>query len=495
MKFDLLNAIAKGVINMGKLGDSENQYLLLITTTTKTFAIPCIKSKAGNYAYIDPEVPTEDYTAISLVIDEINAKNIYKGIPKFKPLCKRAPDHSDEVTDILQYSISGAAGTQTVPDNLDSILSAMGYKQSEKKLAKASGKRDYSVLLSDPKVKNMFDDDEAAIKAVGATYEQLADEVKVAYEAVENGGSIGILFTGRAGTGKSFATRILANHGKAPLLNIQITDGTAVEDLIGMYVPRTTASEGGASYEFVAGPLLKAYTEGYQVVIEEVNYGQPGVIAKLNDMTDFTPRFPYCGKVYHRHPNFAVYMTMNPGYAGTEILNMALKNRFQIVQVPAFDKEKFTDLAVAYSASLGHPLRREFFKQLFDFANLIEKEAGTSKWNESVVFSIRNAQRLCENILHKSRSFDEFRAAIAVQYLNYLSVDNDNSDKLDIFKNSEEIKEQIRKIYEYYDFREIAKKKVTADFDSLFEDDAPAEGSGDAASKATIDDLLSRFEV
>ena len=268
-----------------------------------------------------------------------------------------------------------------------------------------------------------------------------------------------------------------------------------MEDLIGMYVPRTTASEGGASYEFVAGPLLKAYTEGYQVVIEEVNYGQPGVIAKLNDMTDFTPRFPYCGKVYHRHPNFAVYMTMNPGYAGTEILNMALKNRFQIVQVPAFDKEKFTDLAVAYSASLGHPLRREFFKQLFDFANLIEKEAGTSKWNESVVFSIRNAQRLCENILHKSRSFDEFRAAIAVQYLNYLSVDNDNSDKLDIFKNSEEIKEQIRKIYEYYDFREIAKKKVTADFDSLFEDDAPAEGSGDAASKATIDDLLSRFEV
>ena len=57
------------------------------------------------------------------------------------------------------------------------------------------------------------------------------------------------------------------------------------------------------------------------------------------------------------------------------------------------------------------------------------------------------------------------------------------------------MQEQIRKIYEYYDFREIAKKKVTADFDSLFEDDTPAEGSGDAASKATIDDLLSRFEV
>ena len=196
--------------------------------------------------------------------------------------------------------------------------------------------------------------------------------------------------------------------------------------------------------------LLKAYSEGWPIVIEEINYGQPGVNAKLNEFTDGTMRVTVNGKSYKKHPNFVCYMTMNPGYEGTEVLNVALKNRFAKVNVPALTCKEYVKRLVAYSAMLGHGLKESFFKKLYDFSNLIEKEASSSKWHENVKFSLRNGQRLCDCILQKSRSEQEFADAVAVQYLNDLSTDNDNSDKLEDLKKDTEIINKIHDIVMFF---------------------------------------------
>jgi predicted metal-dependent hydrolase len=139
--------------------------------------------------------------------------------------------------------------------------------------------------------------------------------------------------------------------------------------------------------------------------------------------------------------------------------------------------------------------RAEFFDKLFDFSQVIEKEAATSKWNENVKFSIRNAQRLCENILQKQRNLAEFTDAISIQYLNDLSTDNDNSEKLEDFKNSKEIKEQIKQIYDLYDFAEEKVVDLSVDFDDLFSTtDGPDPKDGSAADKEeAMAKILDRF--
>lgn len=487
-KFNVIKAAANGFLTLARLGESD-QYLLVVTAKDKELFVPYVKIKGSAFAYIDPDrYDIDDYESLTTIIEAVNEAKLFKGVYQFKPISRKAPEHSNQVVGYVKSS----GAINTVPDNIKEILEKEGYEVVEKELTTAFIKRDYSELLKNPENKKMFDDDAKELAKVGANYESLPLETKIAYEAIEAGKSGGIIFEGPTGTGKSFAARILANRAGAPLLNLQITYGTSVEDLVGMYVPNDSVD--GGKWKFVEGPLLKAFHEGYQLVIEEINYGQPGVNAKLNEFTDGTQRVTVNGRVYQKHPNFVVYMTMNPGYEGTETLNVALKNRFPKIDVPALTRTQFTDRARKYSKGLGHELSADFFGKLFDFGAVIEKEAGSSKWHENVKFSIRNAQRLCDNILQKKRSLDEFTAAISAQYLNDLSTDNDNSEKLQAFKQSKEITEQIRAIYDLYDFAESKTVKVSLDFEEFFEVTTPAaEGDDPADKEEATKKILDRF--
>lgn len=485
-----LKAISSGAIVIAKLANPD-QYLLVLAGKDKICDVPMIRVKSSAFAYIDPDkYGIEEYDLLSRAIDNIVGTGAYKEISGFKPISRRAPEHASEVVGFAKPCNGAPAVT---PKNIGELLSKCGYTYKKKELTTKFVKRDYGELLKDPANQKIYEEDEAELRKVGATYEGLPGEMKIAYEAVENGTANGIIFEGPTGTGKSFAARIMAHKSGAPLLNLQITYGTSVEDLVGMYVPND--EQEGGKWKFVEGPLLKAFYKGYQLVIEEINYGQPGVNAKLNEFTDGTQRVTVNGKVYNKHPNFVVYMTMNPGYEGTETLNVALKNRFPKVDVPALTKAEFTKRARGYSKGLGHELSAEFFDKLFDFSQVIEKEAATSKWHENVKFSIRNAQRLCENILQKQRNLAEFTDAISIQYLNDLSTDNDNSEKLEDFKNSKEIKEQIKQIYDLYDFAEEKVVDLSVDFDDLFsttDDPDPKDGSA-ADKEEAMAKILDRF--
>ena len=161
-------------------------------------------------------------------------------------------------------------------------------------------------------------------------------------------------------------------------------------------------------------------------------------------------------------------MTMNPGYEGTDPLNVALKNRFAKVNVPALPKGEFSRRMVCYSRGLGHSLSVEFFNRLYDFAGGIETLGNGTEYHENVKFSIRNAQRLCDIILAKPRTLDEFRSAVAVQYLNDLTTDNDNSEKVERLKEDPTIVNQVRGIYECYDFANVPVANVAAGLASMF---------------------------
>lgn len=486
-KLDIKSIMKAGIVNLYKT-DSENVYVMVVCQKDKeAFVIPFVNDETtGPLAYIPDSYSIADYSVLASLITAVFDNDVYKGIARFTPIKGNAPEHTKNILSFVK-AISG-----NKCKSADMALTKAGYSLPVMEVVSSSKKRDYSALMKIAEYKEVYDENHELLKQAGATYEDLPSEIKLAHESVVNGSSLGVIFEGPTGTGKSWAAKLCADHDKAPLLNLQITYGTTIEDLVGQFIPNNDPNS-DAKWTFVEGPLLKAYHLGLQIVIEEINYGQPGVNAKLNEFTDGTMRVSVNGKYYKKHPNFVCYMTMNPGYEGTECLNVALKNRFAKVSVPALTTEEFIARGQLYSRQLGHELSHEFFDKLFSFAAMVEHEAGTSKWHENVKFSIRNAQRLCDCILQKKCSFNDFVDAISVQYLNDLSTDNDNSIALEDFKKNKDIKAQIKEIYECYDFSEMEEVDVTSTLEECSEAEA-VKSEKEVTKDALVDDLFEGLE-
>ena len=91
-----------------------------------------------------------------------------------------------------------------------------------------------------------------------------------------------------------------------------------------------------------------------------------------------------------------------------------------------------------------------------------------TQYHENVVYSIRNAQRFCDDILIKPRSLDEFSASIANNYLNQLTMDNDNSDKVEALKLEVTTRNSIIELFGLYDYAEIKTVKTLPALDAFF---------------------------
>lgn len=491
-KFDVTSAINKGMILLAEPKESEK--LLIIIEKDNTVVIPMIKTKT-NLAYILTD-DDELFEKRAFIVDEVIKSKVFK-LPIYRTANKAAPEHEHTIKSFVKPAISGLK--LTIPKDINKRIKEEGYSYDPDTESVVVEKRDYAPLLKNPVNKKRFEADAEKLKMYEATYEGLPLELRLAYESslIRHSESMGMLLTGPTGTGKSFAARVLANHAGAPLLNIQITYGTTVEDLVGSFAPNT--GDGG-KWIFVPGPLTVAFSQGYFVVIEEVNYGQPGVLAKINEFTDPTQtRVTINGIVYERHENYMPILTMNPGYQGTETLNLALKNRLQIVDFPALGEKEFVARGQQYSRLLGWTLPKGFFKETYAFANFLEREGSSSKFHEDIKFSIRNVQRLCASVLRKHCNFEEFFEAVAVQYINSLNCDNDNSEKLSAFKASEEIRDNVKRIYEYYDFCEPDTIIVDTSLEDLVtgtdDETIAADIAADTIPAGELDDLLRSLDA
>lgn len=496
--FELNTAIKNGIVTMLSTNEADKYYLLIATKTQRCF-IPVIKESKGYTAYLEDTDPKfSDLVEVMLQMISEDKTFSKSGINKISLRLRR----HEEITKIITGVCTPNTGVKVLPVNFKNILESNGYTYAETSSVLKGKHRDYSKLLENPENKAMFDMQKEKLELIEATFEGLSLEAKIAYEAVNSGEKIGIIFEGPTGTGKSTMAEIMAIYSGAPYLRAQITDGTITDDLKGQFIPNESGE--GGPYKFAIGQLLKAYEYGYPMIIEEVNFGQPGVIALLNQFTDGTASITIDDKTYYRHPGFVVYMTMNPGYEGTQPLNVALKNRFIKVNVPALNKKEFTARMMAYSGALGHTLPKKFFEKLYDRTAWLEKEGCGPRWHENVKYSIRNAQGLCASILINSKTREEFMAAFSVNYLNDFATDNDNSDKLEEFKKEEQVSAIIDELYAEYDLLPDVYGAELDDFGSLFatvedpldaldasEKEAAADKDGD---DLIIDDLLSRFD-
>ena len=158
-------------------------------------------------------------------------------------------------------------------------------------------------------------------------------------KGVAKGDVYSMLFEGESGTGKSTAARVIASRCGLPFIALNCSTNIEESDIFGAMIPNPEkVSADDAEFIWQDGPMTKAIRNGYVCIVEELGFGRPGVLGKINSLLDESRQIDLPnGEVLKAHPNFRIIATTNIGYEGTNRLNKALVNRFEICK-------KFTDL-------------------------------------------------------------------------------------------------------------------------------------------------------
>lgn len=330
--------------------------------------------------------------------------------------------------------------------------------------------RDYSELLEkSSEAKERFDIINSSLgdKTMDPKYLSVA-------EAIRKGDFVLVYLVGPAGTGKTVLTYHFAKYCGAPLLTFQGSEGVTYDNLVGCSdvkadygeadgVMHTATLHSSSSFTVIEGQLLKAYREGYQIVIDEANYMVPGVMSVINSMTDDTPTYEFKGKIIKRHPNFVLYLTSNPGYEGTYLYNPATKSRGITLLIDKLTKEEF--MRRMYN---NYPiLSLDFYAVLFEFQDLIQDYA--NKWGESSAICIRHAMNLVKLVTARTQTYEEFKHSFCIAYLyNGLCMDNDNTSKLESLLKDIDFNSKLKILYSNYDYKVIPEVEPTVNFDDIY---------------------------
>ena len=480
MAFKIQDLLIGGVVNCFKL-EGSNDYVLVLAFKDKGFVVPLLTvPKKGQIAFIDPSISMEENLNIQDFM-KTGFPTAYKKLPQFNfCMSAAAPAHNMKVEAFVPLSCKGNKAEDKL---LQKYLTDAGYDVSAlNKTIKASTKeRDYTAVRATPEGTQRYDDVGAIMKKIDGDIKKCDPEVKIAFEAIKQGKTNGLILTGPAGTGKSVAAYIMSYTMGAPLITYQASEGMQIEDMVGQYKP---SDDPGKQFEFCLGLLLQAYSQGFQMLIDEVNTAPAGILSIINQFMDDTPTITYNGVIYRRNPNFVLYMTLNPGYEGTQIMNQALKSRFMKVVIKNLSLEDFIFRMVTYSKNrCGCALSEEFYKALYEFQPTISTQANNC--GESVAICIRNAQQLTDAITTHSMTEEEFVASVNMAYTNNIYMDNDNLKNLEDFKKTDEFKNNVKKLFSLYNYRVLESIAVELDYDAAV--DEPAE----VANKSTrvVDDF------
>lgn len=139
------------------------------------------------------------------------------------------------------------------------------------------------------------------------------------------GNAFSFLQHGPTGGGKTTNVKLICRDIKLPLMAVVNCTNNLDEFVLGKFIPK------GNEFVFLESEVTEAIKKGGAVVFEEINYGNPKHMSFLNSLLDDNAFVRLDnGKIVQRHKDFRFFATMNYGYAGTNELNMALYNRFDI---------------------------------------------------------------------------------------------------------------------------------------------------------------------
>ena len=149
-----------------------------------------------------------------------------------------------------------------------------------------------------------------------------------------------LLLEGVTATSKTSSVLYLAAHLGQPVLRVNLSGATDVSEFVGRFTPNQDSEHGGWKWE--DGPVVKAMTEGYWLILDELNLAESAILERLNSILERHPKLVLTehndrvvgGPEDPVHPRFRIFGTQNPEtYSGRNALSPAYRDRFHETHV------------------------------------------------------------------------------------------------------------------------------------------------------------------
>ena len=236
------------------------------------------------------------------------------------------------------------------------------------------------------------------------------------------------------------------------LLRFNLSRETKIDDLLEKFIGDQNSPAG---LKVEKGLFMKAYSEGYKLLLDEINLAKKDVLECIQQALDNKVlSFDCNGKGYVNipmHPNFSIIATQNPNKGEFEgkrqDLGIGFLSRFQKINFPDFDKNELIDitkkLAKNAFSDKNNTIKDELLEDIVNFHidckenSLNDVQCFTIREIESVITALSNGENCYQTLItvYASR-YEKDKKKIIESYMSkYPNLRNLKKQKLKIPKN------------------------------------------------------------
>lgn len=189
-----------------------------------------------------------------------------------------------------------------------------------------------------------------------------------------------IMLIGHTGCGKTSLIDELAARFTAPLLRVNTNQQTTVSDFIGFWTVK------GGETVWVDGALPYAMRHGLWLLVDEIDYAEPAILAALHAVLEPNGALVLKEKgneIVTRHPNFRIFATGNAVgqfsrfrhlYIGCNVMNAAFLNRWAAYIIPYLSEAQEEQALVKAVPAMPARLAKELVKVAAQARRAFEEE-------------------------------------------------------------------------------------------------------------------------
>lgn len=163
-----------------------------------------------------------------------------------------------------------------------------------------------------------------------------------------------VMLVGHTGCGKTSIVEQIASRSNHGTSRVNLNGQTTAGDFLGLWTVR------GGNTEYLYGKLPTAMRQGLWLILDEIDFGEPAILAELNPVLEPGGKLVLKengNEIITPHADFRIFATANTVgcmsnqrhlYQGTNIMNEAFLDRFRCYHVDYLPPEEEVKVLMSY---------------------------------------------------------------------------------------------------------------------------------------------------